>query len=182
VRSGERGQRSQPAEQQAPATASVPARVVATEREVIKAALQLPNVVGVQFDELGSNAFLGAVHQQLQVAMAAAGGAATGRPGPDWPALVAEQLPAESEARMAVNALAVEPLRVQPERAESYAMAMVASLANTVIEKEIGQLKATLQRAESNGDTDQVASLWPGLIELELKQREIKLRASGGES
>jgi DNA primase len=184
VRSGERNERgNQPVERDpVGAGSSVPSRVVQAEREVIKAALQLPDVVGVQFDELGNNAFLVAVHQQLQVAVASAGGATPARSGPAWPAQVAEQLPPDSEARIAVNALAVEPLRVQPDRAASYAMAMVASLANSVIEKEIGQLKAVLQRAESNGEAVEVQRLHPRLIELELKQREIKLRAIGGES
>ena len=83
---------------------------------------------------------------------------------------------------MAVNALAVEPLRAQPDRMRGYAAAMVASLANAVIEREIGQLKALLQRADSNGDRDEVERLHPRLIELELKQREIQLRAIGGEA
>jgi len=39
------------------------------------------------------------VHQQLQAAIAAAGGATAAVPGPDWPAAVAERLPPESEAR-----------------------------------------------------------------------------------
>ena len=184
VRSGERNERGNQLVERDPVGAgpSVPTRVVQAEREVIKAALQLPDVVGVQFDELGNNAFLVAVHQQLQVAVAAAGGATPARPGPAWPARVAEQLPPDSEARIAVNALAVEPLRAQPDRAAPYAMAMVASLANSVIEKEIGQLKAVLQRAESNGEAVEVQRLHPRLIELELKQREIKLRAIGGES
>jgi DNA primase len=49
----------------------VSAKVSQSEREVIKAALQLPDVVGKQFDELGPGAFLVAVHQQLQAAVAA---------------------------------------------------------------------------------------------------------------
>jgi len=63
-----------------------------------------------------------------------------------------------------------------------YAAAMVASLANAVIEREIVQLKALLQRADSNGDRAEVERLHPRLIELELKQREMKLRAIGCEA
>ena len=183
VRSGERSERPAPSTGQQPAAdGGVPARVSMAEREVIKAALQLPDAVGKQFDELGPTAFLVAVHQQLQAAIAAAGGAVAAQTGPSWPALVAEQLPPESEARMAVNALAVEPLRAQPDRMAGYAAAMVASLANAVIEREIVQLKALLQRADSNGDRGEVERLHPRLIELELKQREMQLRAIGGEA
>src|SRR5207245_764749 len=82
---------------------TVPPRLVQAEREVVKAALQLPEVVGKQFDELGDIAFLTALHRQLQLAIAAAGGAAAATSGPSWPAAVAAQLPPESEARAAVN-------------------------------------------------------------------------------
>jgi DNA primase len=184
VRSGERAERAGPAAAPGAPTADggVPARVSMTEREVIKAALQLPDAVGKQFDELGPNAFLVAVHQQLQAAIAAAGGATAAQAGPGWPAAVAEQLPPESQARHAVNGLAVEPLRAQPDRMAGYAAAMVASLANAVIEREIGQLKGLLQRADSNGERDEVERLHPRLIELELKQRELQQRAIGGEA
>jgi DNA primase len=183
VRSGERSERPGPATAPGqPADGGVPARVSMAEREVIKAALQLPDAVGKQFDELGPGAFLVAVHQQLQAAIAAAGGATAAQAGPGWPAAVAEQLPPESQARHAVNALAVEPLRAQPDRMAGYAAAMVASLANAVIEREIGQLKGLLQRADSNGERDEVERLHPRLIELELKQREVQQRAIGGEA
>jgi DNA primase len=183
VRSGERTERPTVAAAGGPpADDGVPAQVATTEREVIKAALQLPDAVGKQFDELGPSAFLLAVHQQLQAAIAAAGGATGAQSGPGWPAAVAEQLPPESQARLAVNALAVEPLRAKPDRMAGYAAAMVASLANMVIEREIGQLKGLLQRADSNGERDEVERLHPRLIELELKQRELQLRAIGGEA
>ncbi len=182
VRSGERSERPAVTPTAPQANGGVPARVGATEREVIKAALQLPEAVGKQFDELGPSAFLVAVHQQLQAAIAGAGGATGAQTGPGWPAAVAEQLPAESQARHAVNGLAVEPLRAKPDRMAGYAAAMVASLANMVIEREIGQLKGLLQRADSNGERDEVERLHPRLIELELKQRELQQRAIGGEA
>ena len=108
-----------------PAGAGVPPKVGQAEREVIKAALQLPEVVAEQFDQLGPQAFLTAVHQQLQAAIAAAGGAAAGRTGPAWVERVAEHLPPDSEARAAVNALAVEPLRSGTDAQSRYAEAMV---------------------------------------------------------
>ncbi len=183
VRSGERTERPNAGSPQPGAgQAGVAPRIAQVEREVIKAALQLPDLVGKQFDELGPLAFLVAVHQQLQTAIAGAGGAAAAKTGPTWPARVAEHLPPESEARSAVNALAVEPLRSQPERVAGYALAMVASLANSVIEREVGQLKGELQRASSNGDQGEAERLLPRLIELELKQREMQQRAIGSES
>lgn len=184
VRSGERSERAKPVvpQQQTGSSGGVAPRVAQMEREVIKAAIQLPNLVGEQFDELGPMAFLVAVHQQLQAAIAGAGGAAAAQTGPSWPAKIAEHLPPDSEARAAVNALAVEPLRAQLDRVNGYSVAMVASLANSVIEREVMQLKGELQRASSNGDQPEAERLLPRLIELELTQREMKQRAIGGES
>jgi len=185
-RGGDGGGGRQPVQSQQtfdrPAVTGVPPKMAQSEREVIKAALQLPQVVGKQFDELGSLAFMVAVHQQLQAAIAAAGGAAAAATGPTWVATVAEHLPPDSEARAAVNALAVEPLRAKPDRFASYAAAMVASLANTVIEREIATLKNLEQRASSSGDQQELERLHPQLIALEYQQREIEQRAIGGGS
>ena len=177
VRSGEK--RESPAITGQPAPGVDP-RLAGTEREVIKAALQLPDVVGKAFDELGPMAFLLAVHQQLQSAIAAAGGAAAASTGPSWPALVAEQLPDGSEARSAVNALAVEPLRSGADAQARYAEAMVNSLAEQVVAREVVQLKSKLQRLP--GDSEEVGAVFAQLAQLEQRRRELRSRAIGGEA
>lgn len=161
---------------------AVAPRVVATEREVIKAALQLPETVGKQFDELGDRAFLVVVHQQLQTAIGAAGGAAGATGGADWTIRVAEHLPPGSEAHAAVNALSVEPLRAGVDSQAGYAEAMVHSLAEQVVGREIEQLKSRLQRLGQTADTDEQGRLFGSLMQLEQRRRELRLRAIGGDS
>jgi len=161
------------------ATPGIPPRVVAAEREVIKAALQVPSSIGAQFDALSSSAFVLALHQQLQAAIMAAGGASTGSTGPAWVQTVAEHLPPDSEARVAVNGLAVEPLMCKPDRVEPYAEAMLASLANQVIEREVAQLKVKIQQLSATGDPD-LERLHAELIKLELQQRRLRDQAIGG--
>ncbi|MDQ2837655.1 MAG: DNA primase [Actinomycetota bacterium] len=182
VRSGERTERqNHPVPQgQSSSPGGVPPRVMQDEREVIKAALQLPDLVGKQFDELGPLAFLVAVHQQLQTAIGAAGGAAAAQTGPSWPAQVAEHLPPDSEARSAVNALAVEPLRSGTDAQPRYAEAMVSNLAEQVVAREVAQLKSRVQRLDA--DSDEVGTLFAQLAQLEQRRRELRLRAIGGES
>ena len=160
--------------------AGVPPRLAQVEREAVKAALQLPDVIGKQFDELGDLAFLTALHRQLQLAVAAAGGAAAATPGPGWPAAVAAQLPPESEARAAVNALAVEPLRSGADAQPRYAEAIVNSLAEQVVAREVTQLKSRLQRLAA--DSEELSPLFAQLAQLEQRRRELRSRAIGGEA
>ncbi len=162
--------------------AGVPAKVGQAEREVIKAALQVPDMVGKQFDELGSMAFLVAVHQQLQAAIAAAGGAAAAQPGPAWVQRVGEHLPPESEAHVAVNALAVEPLRSGTDTQQLYAEAMVVNLAEQVVARDVAQLKSRVQRLDPVADAEEQSRLFEQLTQLEQRRRELRSRAIGGES
>jgi len=182
VRSGDKREGAATSAQPSPAASppGVHPRLVQAEREVIKAALQVPDVVGKAFDELGLMAFLVAVHQQLQLAIAAAGGAAAATAGPSWPAAVAAQLPEGSEARSAVNALAVEPLRSGADAQTRYAEAMVNSLAEQVVAREVAQLKSRLQRLAA--DSDEVGTVFAQLAQLEQRRRELRARAIGGEA
>jgi DNA primase len=179
-RAAEGQQRPQPAP--VSSAPGVPPRVGQAEREVIKAALQLPEVVAEQFDQLGPQAFLTAVHQQLQTAIAAAGGAAAGKTGPAWVDLVSQHLPPESEARAAVNALAVEPLRSGTDAQPRYAEAMVVNLAEQVVAREVAQLKSRVQRLDAAGDAEEQGRLFGQLMQLEQRRRALRSRAIGGES
>ncbi|MDQ1721729.1 MAG: primase, partial [Pseudonocardiales bacterium] len=141
-----------------------------------------PDVVAEQFDQLGPLAFLTAVHQQLQIAIAAAGGAAAGRTGPAWVERVSEHLPPGSEARAAVNALAVEPLRSGTDAQPRYAEAMVVNLAEQVVAREVAQLKSKVQRLDAVGDAEEQGRLFGQLMQLEQRRRALRSRAIGGES
>ncbi len=164
------------------AVPGVPPKVGQAEREVIKAALQLPEVVAEQFDLLGPQAFLTAVYQQLQAAVAAAGGAAAGRTGPAWVERVAEHLPPESEARTAVNALAVEPLRSGTDAQSRYAEAMVINLAEQVVAREVALLKSKVQRLDATSDAEEQGRLFGQLMQLEQRRRALRVKAIGGEA
>ena len=183
ARAGESQQRPQPAAPvQAGSVPGVPPRVGQAEREVIKAALQLPEVVAEQFDQLGPQAFLTAVHQQLQAAIAAAGGAAAGKTGPAWVERVSEHLPPDSEARAAVNALAVEPLRSGTDAQPRYAEAMVVNLAEQVVAREVAQLKSRVQRLDAVGDAEEQGRLFGQLMQLEQRRRALRSKAIGDAS
>jgi DNA primase len=164
-----------------PRSTGVAPRIAQAEREVVKAALQLPAVVGTHFDELGSGAFLVALHQQLQTAIESAGGAAGAETGPAWVEKVAAHLPPESEARAAVNALAVEPLRSGTDGQSRYAEAMVTNLAEQIVAREVAQLKSKVQRLDSAADAEEQGRVFAQLMQLEQRRRALRSRAIGGE-
>jgi DNA primase len=168
-----------PAESRPPTT-GVAAKVAQTEREVLKAVLQLPQVIGAQFDTLGADAFLIAVHQQLHAAISAAGGASDAVAGPGWVQAVMAHLPPESEARAAVNALAVEALFEKADQQPGYARAMVGSLGELVLGREMAVLRSRLQRAEAAGEAAEAASCNAELLRLEQRRRELRDQAVGG--
>ena len=170
---------NQPAAPDAP---PVPPRLAQAEREVIKAALQAPDVVGAQFDELDASAFLVAVHRQLRQAIAAAGGAATAAPGPAWAQRVSAQLPEDSQVRSAVSALAVEPLRCKVDEQARYAEAMTVNLAEQVIAREVAQVKSKVGRLDPVAEAEQQGELYARLLQLEQRRRELRAKAIGGES
>jgi DNA primase len=180
VRSND-GRTNTPTRPSGTAPTGVPPRLAQDEREVIKAALQLPETVGKQFDELGDGAFVVAVHQQLQMAIAAAGGAASSVSGPAWVQKVSEHLPPDSEARSAVNALAVEALRAEADAQPRYAEAMVANLAGQIVSREVAHLKSKVQRLDAVADADEQGRLFGELMRLEQRRRELRARAIGGE-
>ena len=156
----------------------VPPKLAQDEREVIKAGLQLPDIVGEPFDELRAGAFMVALHQQLYTAMAAAGGAKGNTGGAVWVQKVREHLPSESEAYAAVNALAVESLRSGADGQARYAEAMVHNLAEHALAREVARVKSQVQRTD---DAAEQGRLFGRLIELEQRRRELRSRAIGGE-
>jgi DNA primase len=95
---------------------------------------------------------------------------------------VAEHLPPGSEARTAVNALAVEPLHSGADAQSRYAEAMVVNLAEQVVAREVAQLKSKVQRLDPVGDAEEQGRLFGQLMQLEQRRRALRSRAIGGEA
>jgi DNA primase len=151
--------------------------VASVEREVLKIALQLPAVAGPQFDALTDAAFLHPAHRQLCAAIAACGGVAAGRSGPDWVSAVQQQMP--EELRSGVNALAVEPLHAGTEAQDRYADAVLARLQEIVASRQVASLKSKLQRINPQDAPEEHARLFGELISLESHRRVLRERAIG---
>src|SRR5205807_1141635 len=118
--------------------------VVRVEREALKLAVQRPALCGPEFDALGADAFIAPVHRAVFTLIAECGGTTSGGGSPrQWTAQLREQAPNE-RAQAFVTALAVEPLRREPD--EKYADALLAQVGQLAVSREITSVKARLQR------------------------------------
>ena len=152
---------------------------LAVEREVLKLVLQIPQLVGPQFDALPEAAFTDPMHATVQRAIMAAGGAAAGRSGPGWLEQVAEHCP-DLLTRSTLTELAVEPLRIKGEPDSRYAATQLAALQCAELDRRIAVLKSRLQRMNPVEHADEHSRLFGELISLEQLRRVLRDQAIGG--
>ncbi len=153
------------------------------QREAVKAALQVPTVAGPAYDELPEQVFTHPAFALVHRAVQAAGGVCGGLSGHTWlEAVVAECTP---ESRPLVTELAVEPLdlarrsgRSSGDRAETeearYIGSVIAGVRLALVEAQVAELKARLQRINPVEEPDAYHQLFGDLVPLE--QYRIALR------
>ncbi len=149
------------------------------QREALKAALQVPGIAGPSYDELPEQAFthpaLAAVHRAVQ----AAGGVGARLSGQPWVEAVAAGCTAD--VRAVVSELAVEPMEL-PRRTHSrsdsdearYVASVIAGVRLALVEAQVAELKARLQRTNPVEEPDAYHQLFGDLVPLE--QYKIALR------
>ncbi|HEY3736550.1 MAG TPA: DNA primase [Jatrophihabitans sp.] len=162
----------------APIATKLDEGVVAIEREVLKVALQMPQVAGPQFDMLTEDAFTLPAHQQVKRAITEAGGAANAATGPEWAQAVAERLVPGLQG--GVLGLAVESLRAPEDDHERYADSMLARMHEIVAARLIVELKSKLQRINPQESSAEYNRLFGELVALEGYRRDLLERAIGG--
>ena len=150
------------------------------EREVLKLAIQAPGLTGPLFDAVPVEAFIDDTYRALAQAVAAAGGAATGRAGPEWVNSVADQC-ADLVQRALVTELAVEPLRLTGEADARYVSIQVAQLQELKVARDIARLKSRLQRLNPVEEAEAYNGLFGQLVGLEQLRRGLREQALGGQ-
>ena len=144
------------------------------QREALKAALQVPAVAGPSYDELPEQVFthpaFAAVHRAIQ----AAGGVCGGREGQAW--VEAVRAEGSGETRSLVTELAVEPLELPRRNTEEarYVASVIAGVRLALVEAQVAELKARLQRTNPMEDAEAYHQLFGDLVPLE--QYRIALR------
>jgi DNA primase len=145
------------------------------ERESLKCALQVPDLVGDWFDSVQQGSIRHPRYEEVRAAIAAAGGpaGATGQAGgQDWIDAVLEVCPDDS-VRALVRELAVEPLTTAGDPQERYATSIVARLLSDEAGRRLQDLKRELGQLDQIAEAQRVAAILTDVMQLEAYRREL---------
>ncbi|MFJ2715895.1 DNA primase [Streptomyces sp. NPDC087437] len=132
--------------------------VFATERELLKLALQRPELVSPAFDAYGVDEFTAPPYAAVRQAVLDAGGAEYGVGDPqEYLARVREAAP-DDTVRAMVTELAVEAILLRREVDDAYAGAQLVTVRRRAVERRIRDLQSTVARLGNGGDPAQLAS------------------------
>ncbi|MFE9923536.1 DNA primase [Streptomyces sp. NPDC005774] len=136
--------------------------VFATERELLKLALQRPELVSPAFDAYGLDEFTAPVYVAVRQAILDVGGAESGVPdSQDYLIRVREAAP-DDTVRAMVTELAVEAIMLHrgvKEVDENYAGAQLVTVRRRAVERRIREITGRLTRVASQGDPAELASV-----------------------
>jgi DNA primase len=149
------------------------------EREMLKLALQQPELVAGDYGQIRDVAFVEPAYAAVHAAIIAAGGPDSAGRGPVWMTTVGGHVPA-GVLRSLITELAVEPpRRGSGEPDARYAGAVVAAMAERVAAADESRLQSALMRAVAGGDRDKAASLQTDLFKVTAYRRALSDRARG---
>ncbi|WP_436772972.1 DNA primase [Yinghuangia sp. YIM S09857] len=170
--------RTAPPEQPAPASrqhgfrpdARDPRHMV--QREVLKLALQYPQLVARVFDSYGADEFTVPPYAAVREAIAAAGGPNGPSAHGGWIAAVREAA-ADDAVRALVTELAVEPVRTPRAPDEIYAGVCLVRLRTFSADTRIADVKSRLQRLDPVSGAEEYTATWQELLDLEKYRRAL---------
>ncbi|WP_405859239.1 DNA primase [Streptomyces sp. NBC_01515] len=132
--------------------------VFATERELLKLALQRPDLVSPAFDAYGVDEFTAAPYAAVREAIIEAGGAEYGlQDAQDYLVRVREAAP-DDAVRAMVTELAVEAI-MRRTVDENYAGEQLVTVRRRAVVRRIGDVQGALTRLGSHGDSAELAAV-----------------------
>jgi DNA primase len=132
--------------------------VYATERELLKLALQRPELVSPAFDAYGMDEFTAAPYAAVHAVILEAGGAEYGtRDGQEYLIRVREAAP-DDTVRAMVTELAVEPI-MRRTVDEIYAGGVLVQVRRRAVERRIRDIQSQLARFAAGGDPARFAAV-----------------------
>ena len=149
------------------------------QREVVKAALQVPALAGPVYDTLPEDVFHHDGYLAVHRAILAAGGTSTGLSGSQWVVSVTEAVTPPGYGRL-VAELAVEPLRTREVDAHRYVSTEMTKLQGALVERQVAEIKGRLQRISPVTDADEYHELFGDLVALEQYKKALRDQAIGG--
>ena len=150
--------------------------VYATERELLKLALQRPELVSPAFDAYGMDEFTAIPYAAVRQAIMDAGGAEYGvRDGHEYLVRVREAAP-DDAVRAMVTELAVEAI-MRKTVDENYAGDQLVTVRRRAVERRVRDIQSTLTRLGQHSDPAQLAAVQNELWVLQ--QYDQALRVQG---
>jgi DNA primase len=181
--------RTRPADRQWAAPASRPASsgpaltlrnpVYAAERELLKLALQRPELVSPAFDAYGVDEFTAPPYAAVRQAIAEAGGAEYGVPDPQEYLVRVREAAPDDTVRAMVTELAVEPI-LRRTVDEVYAGTVLVQIRRRAVERRIHDIQSQMTRLAGGGDPARLAAVQNELWVLQ--QYDQALRERGAEA
>lgn len=154
--------------------------VYATERELLKLALQRPELVSPAFDAYGIDEFTAPPYAAVRQAVLDAGGAEYGVADPQEYLVRVREAAPDDTVRATVTELAVEAILIRREVDDAYAGAQLVTVRRRAVERRIHDLQSTVARLGTGGDPAQLAAaqneLWI------LQQYDQALRERGAQA
>lgn len=153
--------------------------VFATERELLKLALQRPELVAPAFDAYGVDEFTAAPYAAVRVAIIEAGGVEYGAEDPQEYLVRVREAAPDDTVRAMVTELAVEAI-MRKKVDEVYAGDQLVTVRRRAVERRVRDVQGSLARAAAQGDPAQLAAVQNELWVLQ--QYDQALRERGAEA
>ncbi|MBY8844792.1 DNA primase [Streptomyces sp. SP2-10] len=153
--------------------------VHAAERELLKLALQRPELVSPTFDAYGVDEFTAPPYAAVRQAVAESGGAEYGVPDPQEYLVRVREAAPDDTVRAMVTELAVEPI-LRRTVDETYAGTVLVQIRRRAVERRIRDIQSQLTRLAAGGDPAQLAAVQNELWVLQ--QYDQALRERGAEA
>ncbi|CAL2059973.1 MULTISPECIES: DNA primase [Streptomyces] len=132
--------------------------VYAAERELLKLALQRPELVSPAFDAYGVDEFTAPPYAAVRQTIAEAGGAEFGVSDPQEYLIRVREAAPDDAARAMVTELAVEPI-LRRTVDETYAGTVLVQIRRRAVERRIRDIEFQMTRLSSGGDPGQLAAV-----------------------
>ncbi|MER7987151.1 DNA primase [Streptomyces noursei] len=147
------------------------------ERELLKLALQRPDLVSPAFDAYGADEFTAPPYAVVRQCIEEAGGATTGSADGDYLARVRDAAP-DDTVRAMVTELAVEPLHTRRDPDEVYAGVQLVAVRLAAVNQRVMEIRGTLQRLGPRADPEQLAAVQSELWVLQQYGQSLRERGA----
>ncbi|MCG6493505.1 DNA primase [Kitasatospora sp. A2-31] len=147
------------------------------ERELLKLALQHPDLVSPAFDHYGEDEFPTPPYTAVRRAIAQAGGAAYGAGLADFTGAVREAAP-DDQVRSLVTELTVEPVRSRRKADAVYAGEFLVKLRLLAVDRRVDEVRAHLQRLGTRASAEELHAVQTELWQLQQYGQQLRSRGA----